>query len=224
MAQWLPWRKKKQTEPSTSQAAAPEASVDASESILSQDDEPALTQENSSPATLSEQLLIPTPRRSLWRRGLSRLRRVFLGPIDRMFRGRPFSEEMLAELEEALVTADVGVQTSTNLVEGLRQRCRKERPENAEALKSYLKETLRTLLEKIPSPPLVLPEGKPWVILVVGVNGVGKTTTIAKLTARFLQQRKKVLLVAGDTFRAAAIEQLEVWAKRLGVDCVRPSP
>ena len=125
---------------------------------------------------------------------------MFLGSIDRLFRGRPFSEEVLAELEEALITADVGVQTSIALVERLRARCRKERPESAETLKIYLKEELLALLEKAPSLPLSPEEAKPWVLLMVGVNGVGKTTTIAKLTARFLQQKKKVLLVAADTF------------------------
>ncbi len=160
-------------------------------------------------------------RQSLWRRGLARLRRVFIAPIDRLFRGRPFSDEVLAELEEALIMADVGVRTSTALVGRLQERCRQQRPENAEDLKAYLKDELLTLLQKAPSPPLVLGAAKPWVILMVGVNGVGKTTSIAKLTARFLQQQKKVLVVAADTFRAAAIEQLDIWAQRLGVECIK---
>ncbi|MBI3757919.1 MAG: signal recognition particle-docking protein FtsY [Deltaproteobacteria bacterium] len=217
MTRWLPWRRKK-TEPPTSVSTSPEAEEEVVE-LLPEPEE--LGQNGASPGELAHQSAAQTARQALWRRGLSRLRRVFLGPIDRLFRGRPFSEEVLAELEEALIAADVGVQTSTALVKRLRERCRKERPESAETLKIYLKEELLTLLKKAPSLPLSLGEAKPWVLLLVGVNGVGKTTTIAKLTARFLQQKKKVLLVAADTFRAAAIEQLTIWADRLGVECVK---
>ena len=215
MAQWFPWRKKKDEIPS----ASPEA-------VLTAIEEPP-DEESVHPADdleEAERSAPPDPlvsRQSLWRRSLARLRRVFLGPIDRLFRGRPFSEDVLSELEEILITADVGVPTATFLVERLRERCRRERPERAEILTSYLKAELLTLLQKWPSAPLEVGAAKPWVILMVGVNGVGKTTTIAKLTSRFLQQRKKVLLVAADTFRAAAIEQLEVWAKRLDVECVK---
>src|SRR5262249_52907446 len=102
----------------------------------------------------------------------------------------------------------------------LREQCRRKRPTEASVLKEYLKEEMLALLQKLPSQPLV-GEARPWVIMVVGVNGVGKTTTIAKLTARFRQENKTVLLVAADTFRAAAIEQLEVWAERLGVDLIK---
>ncbi len=218
MAQWLPWRRKK-AEPSTSAVTSPETEEDIVEPSQEQEE---LEQNGAAPEeSILQPLLAQTSRQSLWRRSLSRLRRVFLGPIDRLFRGRPFSEDVLVELEEALITADVGVQTSTALVERLRERCRKERPENAETLKIYLKDELLTLLEKAPPLPLSSRETKPWVLLLVGVNGVGKTTTIAKLTARFLQQKKKVLLVAADTFRAAAIEQLTIWADRLGVDCIK---
>src|SRR5712671_3134209 len=182
MAQWLPWRKKK-TEPSTLVATSPETEEDIVEPLQEQEE---LDRNGASPEELVLQPLAQTSRQSLWRRGLSRLRRVFLGPIDRLFRDRPFSEEVLVELEEALITADVGVQTSTALVERLRERCRKERPESAETLKIYLKEELLTLLEKAPSLPLSPREAKPWVLLMVGVHGEGKTTTIANLTARFL--------------------------------------
>src|SRR5262249_17859280 len=130
-------------------------------------------------------------------------------------------EEIFAELEEALISADVGISTTTKLIERLRDRCRRERPDSAEALKTYLKEEMLTLLQKLPSPPLQISEARPWVILMVGVNGVGKTTTIAKLAARFLREEKKVLLVAADTFRAAATEQLEIWAARLGVEVIK---
>lgn len=219
MAKWLPWRKK----PADSLTVSSDATVTEDDFP---DDEADLDEESiQREATREESVLALAPpstsRHSLWRRGLSRLRRVFISPIDRLFRGRPFSEEMLAELEEALIIADVGVATSTALVERLRERCRQARPENAETLKAYLKDEMLAVLQKQPAPPLEPGTIKPWVILMVGVNGVGKTTTIAKLAARFLEQKKKVLLVAADTFRAAAIEQLEIWANRLGVDCVK---
>lgn len=219
MAKWLPWRKKP-TDPLTvpADATVTEEETLADETTLEAESAPeAFVAEDEEPVLVSS----PTSRQSLWRRGLSRLRRVFINPIDRLFRGRPFDEEMLAELEEALIVADVGVATSTVLVERLRERCRLMRPENAEALKAYLKEEMLAVLQKQLTSPLAVGTTKPWVVLMVGVNGVGKTTTIAKLTARFLQQKKKVLLVAADTFRAAAIEQLEIWAHRLGVDCVK---
>jgi fused signal recognition particle receptor len=215
MARWFPWRKKQDQTPATTTAAltvdeTPSSPEEELEEL--QDDFPV--EDPASP-------LPPYSRQSLWRRGLARLRRVFLGPIDRLFRGRPFSEDILVELEEALIVADVGVQTSMALVERLRERCRRERPESAEMLKTYLKEELLTLLQTLPTTPLEPNSVKPWVLVMVGVNGVGKTTTIAKLASRLLAQKKKVLLVAADTFRAAAIEQLEIWANRLGVDCVK---
>lgn len=214
MAQWFPWRKKKEAGSSTTPEVAPIDHTDFPLEELSQVPDLAADAVQAEPSS-------PPARQSLWRSRLARLRRVFLGPIDRLFRGRPFSEAILSELEEALIAADVGVQTAMMLVERLRERCRRERPESAEVLRTYLKEELLTLLRKCPSAPVEIGSAKPWVILMVGINGVGKTTTIAKLTSRFLQQKKKVLLVAADTFRAAAIEQLEIWAKRLGVDCVK---
>lgn len=223
MAQWFPWRKKKEDNspdaPETTSDFSTEAPAESVEELTEEESE--LEEVAAAPATQPQPVKTAAQRQSLWRRGLTRLRRVFIRPLDRLFRGRPFSEELLAELEEALVAADVGIQASTVLIERLRERCRRNRPENTDVLRTYLKEEMLALLEKLPSPPVAVGEAKPWVILMVGVNGVGKTTTIAKLTARFLQQGKKVLLVAADTFRAAAIEQLEVWAKRLGVECVK---
>ncbi|MEW6298269.1 MAG: signal recognition particle-docking protein FtsY [Thermodesulfobacteriota bacterium] len=158
-----------------------------------------------------------------WRRGLSRLRAALVSPLDRLFHGRPLNDEVFTELEAILLSADVGVQTTAQLVSRLQERCRRDHITSAEVLKEYLKEEILALLEKVQNPPL-LGQARPWVILAVGINGVGKTTTIAKLAARFSQEHKKVLLVAADTFRAAAIEQLEAWAERLQVDCVRHRP
>lgn len=152
MANWLPWRKKPADPPAILSDATTITKDD------SPDDDPSLDEESVQEASAREEstpALAPssTSRRSLWRRGLSRLRHVFISPIDRLFRGRPFNEEMLAELEEALIIADVGVSTSTVLVERLRERCRQARPENAEVLKTYLKEEMLAVLQKQPAPP-----------------------------------------------------------------------
>ena len=161
----------------------------------------------------------PEQKQSAWRRGLSRLRQAFRAPLDRVLRGRPIDDALFNDLEEVLLGADVGVQETLLLVERLRARCQRQRPADGEGLKAYLKEEMLRLLPTA-SPPLV-GQARPWVILMVGINGVGKTTTLAKLAARFGQEQKTVLLVAGDTFRAAAIEQLEVWADRLGVEVIK---
>jgi len=123
--------------------------------------------------------------------------------------------EWLADLEEALILADVGMATTERLVAALRRRSGLDSPE---AVLSALKEEVRALLEDGHAGE---PDMKPLVILIAGVNGVGKTTTIGKLAYRYRAAGKSVLLVAADTFRAAAIEQLEVWANRVGCDLVR---
>lgn len=211
MAQWFSWRKKG-LEPETPDPPVPPSQADAEfpSHFLEEGFAP-------SSSSLPNELSV---KQSIWRRGLSRLRHAFSTPLERLFRGRPLSEEVFTELEEALLGADVGGQTTAELIARLQERCRRERPTEASVLKTYLKEAMLAVLQKLPNPELVS-QTKPWVIMVVGVNGVGKTTTIAKLAARFCQEQKKVLLVAADTFRAAAIEQLEVWAARLGVDLLK---
>ena len=206
MADWLPWRRKK-AQPTLEAEQAPE-SPKAEERAVEAGSQPASTAG-----------VIPS-RQSIWRRGLSRLRQSFRAPLDRVLRGRAVDEGLFSELEEVLLSADVGVQETLSLVERLRARCKQDRPTDAEALQAYLKEEMLQLLRQAAPQPLV-GEARPWVILMVGINGVGKTTTVAKLAARFCQERKKVLLVAADTFRAAASEQLEVWADRLGVDIIK---
>ncbi len=209
MAQWFSWRKKS-LDSGTPESPVPPPSANSEFSSRERDSD-------SLPKSPAEEL---AAKRSVWRRGLSRLRHAFTTPLDRLVRGRPVSEEVFTELEEALLGADVGAQTTTALITRLQERCRRERPKEAEVLKTYLKEEMLAVLQKLPSPPLV-GETKPWIILVVGINGVGKTTTIAKLAARFREENKQVLLVAADTFRAAAIEQLEAWAGRLGIDLIK---
>ena len=168
-------------------------------------------------------LSTPASKEARWRRGLSRLRDAFGRPfvhIGYAGQGQPVSETLFSELEEVLIGADVGVQTASQLIDQLRDRSLREQPADSAALRTYLQEEIRSVLHQNSYvPPQTLP--CPWVILVVGVNGVGKTTCIAKLAARLKGEDKKVLLVAGDTFRAAAIEQLSVWAERLGLDIIR---
>ena len=168
-------------------------------------------------------LSTPASKEARWSRGLSRLRNAFGRPFEHIGyagQGQPASETLFSELEEALIGADVGVQTASQLIDQLRGRSRREQPADSAALRTYLQEEMRSVLqENSYIPPQTLP--RPWVILVVGVNGVGKTTCIAKLAARLKGEDKKVLLVAADTFRAAAIEQLSVWAERLGLDIIK---
>ncbi len=137
-----------------------------------------------------------------------------------LFRGRKVDEEFFEELEEMLVKADVGVKTAVQITEDLRKEAIRKNIKKSEHIKELLKKELKNLLKNCEG-KLQIPEKKGAVILFVGVNGSGKTTTIGKLAYRLKNEGKKVLLVAGDTFRAAAVEQLDVWAKRAGVDIVK---
>ena len=129
------------------------------------------------------------------------------------------NDEFYDGLEEALILADVGVDTACDIVEQLRKRVKEKFIGRMEDVKDALRDILRSKLD-VGDSALTL-RGKPAVVLVIGVNGVGKTTSIGKLAARFKSEGKKVLLCAGDTFRAAAADQLEIWAGRAGVDIVR---
>ena len=132
---------------------------------------------------------------------------------------RKVDEEFLEELEEVLIMSDIGIETSTKIIANLRERIKKEKIEDEEQVKEALREEIEKILE-ISNNSLKL-ETKPSVILVVGVNGVGKTTSIGKIAARLARDGKKVVVAAADTFRAAAVEQLEIWAKRAGAEVVK---
>ena len=152
--------------------------------------------------------------------GLTKTRDALSNTLGSVFSG--FSEiddDFYDELEECLILADLGVETATKAVEKLRKTVREQRLKTTEEAKSALKDILTGMLE-VGSLELNL-STKPSVILVIGVNGVGKTTTIGKIATQLVRQGKKVLLVAGDTFRAAAADQLEIWAERSGADIVR---
>ena len=140
-----------------------------------------------------------------------------LGGVFAAFRGA--DEEFYEELEETMILADMGVETSGKAVELLRKRVKEQKLKSAEEIRNALKDILVEMLQ-VGDTGLKL-NTRPSVILVIGVNGVGKTTTIGKLTHRLRSEGKKVLLAAGDTFRAAAADQLEIWAGRSGVEIVR---
>lgn len=155
------------------------------------------------------------------KQGLSKTHDQFVGRVDRLLLGKKeIDADTLEELEEILITADLGVTTTVDLVKTLEQRLRRNELKDGEALRKALKEEILDRLE-IKEQPLDLSSHTPFVIMVIGVNGVGKTTTIGKIACRFALEGKKVLLAAGDTFRAAAAEQLEIWGERAGADVVR---
>ena len=152
--------------------------------------------------------------------GLSKTKNSFDEKINNVFSNfRKVDEELLEELEEALIMSDVGAQTSTKIISNLRDRIKKEKIENEEDVRNALREEIKAILDEVDN-GLKL-ETHPSVILVVGVNGVGKTTSIGKIANRLKQDGKKVVIAAADTFRAAAVEQLEIWANRAGCDIVK---
>jgi len=157
-----------------------------------------------------------------FKEGLSKTRNLFVERVeDLMFRHKKIDEEFYEELEEILIGADVGVNTVMKLIDDLRAEVKKRKIEEAAELKPILSEKLVGLLKSDSDTALKMAAEGITVILFVGVNGVGKTTSIGKLAHRFKQEGKKVMLAAGDTFRAGAIEQLEVWGQRVGVDVIR---
>lgn len=149
--------------------------------------------------------------------GLAKTRNALLGELKGIVGAGKITDETLEELEEHLIKADVGVDAAFLLTDALRENALGKSLTEAEVLKIMRDEAERLLLD----PPKFEVRAKPHVILVIGVNGAGKTTTIGKLAANFASEGKKVMIAAGDTFRAAAIEQLEAWADRAGAEFVR---
>lgn len=151
--------------------------------------------------------------------GLTKTRKSFIEKVESVFTGRKIDEETLEELEEILIMSDVGTKASSEIMSVLREKAKSGEANDAVSVKELLKHEMTAVLGE--PEPLVVFGSKPFVILAVGVNGVGKTTTIGKLASRFRSQGLSVLLAAGDTFRAAAIEQLEIWAKRADTQFVK---
>ena len=157
------------------------------------------------------------------KKGLLMTHDELLERIDAAVAGRAYlDDEVLEELEESLIGADLGVETTLEIIEGIKERTRRGEGSDAVVLRRMLVDEIAVLLlDAAQAAPTAAQRGEPTVTLVVGVNGVGKTTSVAKL-ARYYQARgDKVLLAAADTFRAAAVEQLALWGERLGVDVVK---
>jgi len=158
---------------------------------------------------------------------LTKTREGVIGKIARIVGKGELDDQMLERIEEVLIEGDVGVDTTLEVIQNLRERIKKERIEGFEDVKGLLKEELQRLLavdSKFNEEDFFNPVVKPFVIMIVGVNGTGKTTTIGKLAYKFKRNGKRVLVAVADTFRAAAAEQMEIWAKRAGADLVRQQP
>ncbi len=172
------------------------------------------TEDNTPPAAMTEE---QEPKQGFFARlkqSLSKTRQNLGGGIFDLFRGKKIDDELFEELEEHLLLADVGIETTMKIIASLTESANRSQLKDAEALYDLLKQELQQVIEPV-SKPLVIEENKgPQVILMVGVNGVGKTTTIGKMAKQLQAQGKSVMLAAGDTFRAAAVEQLQVWGER----------
>ena len=158
---------------------------------------------------------------TVFKEGLTKTRTAFEKVEELITRRKKIDEEFFEELEEILIGADVGVNTVIELIDELRKEVKKRKIEDAADLQPVLSEKLVDMLRGEEDPRLKMAESGMTVILFVGVNGVGKTTSIGKMAHRFKSEGKSVMLAAGDTFRAGAIEQLEVWGQRVGVDVIK---
>ncbi len=183
-----------------------------------------LTEQPEPAPTSSDEVVAKEPKPGFFDRlktGLKKTTDGLVGRIDRLVLGKKeIDADTLEDLEEILITSDIGVKTTVEIIRNLEQRLSRNELKDGAALRTALKEELLTRLLAHHA-PLSTDGTAPFVILVVGVNGVGKTTTIGKLAAKYASEGKKVLLAAGDTFRAAAAEQLEIWGARAGVQVIR---
>jgi fused signal recognition particle receptor len=159
------------------------------------------------------------------KKGLSKTHEGFVEKIDQLFLGKKMiDQDVLDELEAVLFQADLGVKTASELIEGVRQGLKKGELKEPEKVKDFIKQEILQILKSGERPLSInFSQTKPFVFMVVGVNGGGKTTTIGKIAHHYSSQGKKVLIGAADTFRAAAVEQLEVWANRVGADLIKQS-
>jgi fused signal recognition particle receptor len=153
--------------------------------------------------------------------GLSKSHQGLVNKIDQIIIGKKkIDDDLLADLEETLITSDIGVSTAQLLLDHVTQKVKRKELEDADLLKMTLQEQMFQILSQ-QEKPIPLASARPFVMMVVGVNGTGKTTTIGKMAQKFAAQGKSVLMAAGDTFRAAAIEQLEIWGQRVGCEVIR---
>ena len=155
------------------------------------------------------------------KQGLFKTHQGLVSKIDQLIAGKKkIDDDLLAELEEILITSDIGVKTTQELLHNVAVKVQRKELEDADLLKKNLQEQMLHILSQQEN-PLTLSTARPFVIIVIGVNGTGKTTTIGKMAQKFKAQGKSVLLIAADTFRAAAIEQLEIWGQRAGCDVIK---
>ncbi|MCK3658172.1 signal recognition particle-docking protein FtsY [Pasteurellaceae bacterium Pebbles2] len=175
--------------------------------------ETAITQEKPSEGGFFSRLL----------KGLVKTKQNIGAGFRSFFLGKKIDDELFEELEEQLLIADIGVPTTQKIIKNLEQHATRQQLKDADLLYQQLKEEMATILRPVEQPLQIDGTKKPYVILMVGVNGVGKTTTIGKLARQFQQQGKSVMLAAGDTFRAAAVEQLQVWGERNHIPVVAQS-
>jgi len=151
--------------------------------------------------------------------GLEKTRKNIIERVEAVLQTQKIDDSTIEDIEEVLITSDIGSDATSHIVELLRDKVKKGYIKTSEDVKAYIREEMSSLLGR--SQPLVIFGEKPFVILTVGVNGVGKTTTIGKLASRFISEGNSVVLAAADTFRAAAIEQLEIWADRTGAEIIK---
>src|SRR5210317_369604 len=228
----LSWFKKKKTT-SEDTVPAPDAisgeeghSAEAAETVagISSGLDPSRENVIQQDAELEVQIQKQDNQKGLFKRlqeSLSKTRDSLVSRVDNLFLGRKeIDAELLDELEEILITADLGVNTTLDLLDEIRNRVSRKELKDPQALKLALKERILTFFAGYDTTGMQVPATGPFVIMVVGVNGVGKTTTIGKIAKKFTSSGQRVLLVAADTFRAAAIEQLQVWGGRVGADVV----
>lgn len=159
------------------------------------------------------------------KKGLSKTRQGFVEKMDRLFLGKKtIDQDLLDDLEALLFAADLGVKTSNQLLEGVQQGLKRGELKEPDKVKEFIQNEILRILKSNEKPLSInFSQVKPFVLMMVGVNGAGKTTTIGKIAHQFSAQGKKVLIGAADTFRAAAVEQLEIWATRVGADLIKHS-
>jgi len=180
-------------------------------------EEPEPPKEEEKPEQISDEAA-----REAYKAGLAKTRGGFVARLGKLFGKKKIDAATVDELEEVLFTADIGPRAAQRIFDSVKKGLSRDDLEDADKIWEQIRSTSKQILA-VEAPPLVV-DKQPWVLLVLGVNGVGKTTTIGKLAAKWSREGKKVLLAAGDTFRAAAVEQLEEWGKRAGVPVVKGKP
>jgi len=205
------------------QAAAEQAAAEQAAAEQAAAEQAAAEQAAAEQAAAEQAAAEPEKKAGFFKRlkdSLKRTKQNFGSGIFGLFKGKKIDDDLFEELEEQLLVADVGVDTTLKIINSLTQGASRKQLKDGEALYQLLQEELVEIIKPV-SVPLEIPESDgPYVILMVGVNGVGKTTTIGKLAKKFQQQGKKVALAAGDTFRAAAVEQLQVWGERNDIQVI----